>query len=132
MRREGVQHVALRFGRKQKLLIVLSVDIGQVRRQIFQQRYRHRAAADEGARFAAGQDLALDQQFAVFDLEAGGFEQRAGWRRVAHVEDAGHAAARFAGADHVGRGAPPSSSPSASTTMDLPLPVSPVSRFRPA
>ena len=102
---EGVQHVALRIGRKQKLLIVLSVDIGQPGREILQQRHRHRAAADEGARLAAGQNLALDEQLAILDLEAGGLQQPADGGLVADVEDAGHARAGFAGADHVGRGA---------------------------
>ena len=41
------------IGGKQKLLFVLSVDIGQAGSQFAQQRGCHRPAADEGARFAA-------------------------------------------------------------------------------
>ena len=90
-----IQHVALRVGRKQKLLIVLSVDIAQQRRQIAQQRDGHGTAAQEGARLAARQDLALDQQLAILDGEARRIEQRAHVGAVAHVEDARHARARL-------------------------------------
>ena len=39
---ESVQHVALRIGRKQKLLLVLSVDIRQMRRQVLEPEFRAR------------------------------------------------------------------------------------------
>ena len=81
---------------------MLPVDIAQVRRQFFEQRDRHRTAADEGARFSARQNLALHQQFALLDFEAGGFQQAAYGRMIPHVEDARHAGARFPGAHHVG------------------------------
>ena len=101
-----IQHVALRIGREQKLLIVLPVNISQERRQFFQQRNGHRPAADEGARFSAGQDLALDEQLAVFDFQPGGFQQAAHGGLVAHVEDARDSRAGLARADHFGRRAP--------------------------
>ena len=104
---ENVQHVALRIGRKQKLLLVLSVDIRQVRRQVFEQGHRHRPAADKGARFAAAQDFALDEQLALLDFEPGGFQQAADGRMIAHIEDARHAGAGFSGADSLRRSAAP-------------------------
>ena len=85
---------------------MLPVNIAQVRRQILEQRHRHRTAADEGARLSAGQDFALHQQFAVLHFEARGLEQAADGGMVPHIEDAGHARARFAGAHHVGGCAP--------------------------
>jgi hypothetical protein len=84
---------------------VLSVDIAEQGRQIAQQGDRHGTAAEEGARLAARQDLALDQQFAFLDGEARGIEQGAHVGAVAHVEDARHARAGLAGADHFGRSA---------------------------
>ena len=75
-------------------------------RQILEQRHGHRTAADERARFPAGQDLAFDQQFAILDFEPGGFQQAAHGCLVAHIEDAGHARAGFPGADHLRRSAP--------------------------
>ena len=118
---------------EQKLLIVLAVDVGQVRRQVPQQRGGHRTAAHEGPRLAAGQDLPLDQQFAVFDFQARPARAAAGRRRLAHIENAGHARPRCARCGPCRRRrARPAAGPSASTTMDLPLPVSPVSRFSPA
>ena len=86
---------------------MLSVDIRQVRRQVFEQGHRHRPAADEGARFAAPQDLALDEQLALLDIEPGGLQQAADGRVIAHIEDAGHARAGFSGADGLRRGAAP-------------------------
>ena len=104
---ESVQHVALRIGRKQELLLVLSVDIRQVRRQVLEQGHRHRPAADEGARLAAPQDFALDEQLALLDFEPGGFQQAADGRVIADIEDARHARAGFSGADGLRRGAAP-------------------------
>jgi len=128
--RRNVQHVALRLGQKQKLLVVLAVDVGQVGRQFLQQARRHRPAAQKRARFAAGQDFALHDQLAVLDIEARGLQQAADGRMVAHVEDARHAGARASPVRMASAEArPPSSSPSAPTTIDLPLPVSPVNRF---
>ena len=104
---ESGQHVALRIGRKQELLLVLSVDIRQVRRQVFEQGHRHRPAADERARLAAAQDFTLDDQLAVFDIETSGFQQAADGRVIADIEDARHARAGFSGADGLRRGAAP-------------------------
>ena len=60
---------------------MLSVDIGQVGRQFLEKRHGDRAAADEGPRFAAGQDFALDQQLAVLGFEARRVPAGGGWRR---------------------------------------------------
>jgi len=102
---ERVQHVALRFVREQELLVVLAVDIRQVRRQFAQQRRRHRPAPDEGPALAARQDLAFHQQLAVFNFDARRFQQTTHASLILHIEDAGHTRARFAGADHFGGGA---------------------------
>ena len=106
MASETVEHVALGLEGEQKLLVVLPVDIGEVRRQILQQRDCHRAAADESPRFPARLDFALDEQLPIFDFETRGLQQAAHGGVVAHVENPGHARARFAGADGLGRGAP--------------------------
>ena len=55
--------------------------------------------------------------------------RRPGARRPCRRSDVG---ALGPGADHIGARAPPVSSSSASTMMDLPAPVSPVSTVRPA
>ncbi len=49
---------------------MLAVDIAQAPRQFLEQRRRHRTPAREGPRLAVGQDLALDDQFAVLRLHA--------------------------------------------------------------
>jgi len=95
----------VRVGREQQLLIVLAVDIGQRGRQVLEQGDGHRAAADEGARLAAREHFAFDEEFAILGFEAGGFEEAADGGVVAHIEDAGDARAGFAGADHLGEGA---------------------------
>ena len=56
---------------------MLPVDIRQVRSQLPQQRRCYRPAADKCAGFAAGQDLTLDQEFAIFQFEAGWLQQPA-------------------------------------------------------
>ena len=83
-----------------KLLIVLSVDVGEVGGEILEQGRGDGAAADERARLSIGLDFALDEQLAVFDFEAGGVEQAADRGVVPYVEDAGDACAGFSGADH--------------------------------
>ncbi len=88
------------------MLIVLSVNIAQQRRQLPQQRNRHRAAAQKRARLAARQDLALDQQLAILDGEARRLEQRMYIRAIPHVEDTRHPPARLAGPDHLRRRPP--------------------------
>src|SRR5260370_14950441 len=50
---ERIQHVALRFQGEEKLLVVLAVDIPQVRSQIAEQRYRRRAAGNKSPRFSS-------------------------------------------------------------------------------
>ncbi len=68
--REPVQHFPLHAPGKQLLLIVLAMDIAQAPRQFLEQRRRHRTPAREGPRLAVGQDLALDDQLAVFRFHA--------------------------------------------------------------
>ena len=102
---ESVQHIALGVGGEEKLLVVLPVNIAQVRRQFLEQRDRHGTAAEEGARLSSGQNLALHQQLAVLDFEPRGLQQPAYGRMIAHIEDARHAGAGFPGAHHVGGGA---------------------------
>ncbi len=100
MAREGIEHVALGFAGEKQLLIVLAVDIRQIRAEIAEQRGGHGAAAQEGAGLAACQNFALHQQLAVFDFDAGGLQQAADGA-VLHLEGACHAGARSAGAHHV-------------------------------
>ena len=68
--REPVEHRQLRRGIEQKLLIVLAVDVTQQARKVFQQADRHRPAVNKRAALAVGENLALDQQLAIFDLDA--------------------------------------------------------------
>ncbi len=105
MAAERIQHVALRIREKEKLLVVLSVDIGKVRRQALEQRYGNRPAADVGARFAAGQDFAFDQQFAIFDFEAGGSSSGRTAEGSRTSKMPATRARDLAGADHIGGGA---------------------------
>jgi len=87
------------------LLVVLAVDIPQQGGKVLEKRHCNWAASQERSRFAASQDLAFDQQFTLFDGEAGRFEEFADGGLFADFEDAGDAGAVFAGADHVGGGA---------------------------
>ena len=105
MLRESIQHVALRIRVKQKLLIVLSVDIRQVGRQFPEERGRHGPPSHKGARFAAGQDFPFDEQLALFHFQPERLQQTADRHIFPYIEDAGDARAGFSGADHVGRGA---------------------------
>ena len=100
---EPIQHVALRFRREEKLLVVLAVDISQVQGQIAEQRYRRRTAGNKSPRFSARQHLTFNEQFAVFDLETGRFEDPAHPGAVADFENAGDARPFFTRADHLGR-----------------------------
>ena len=101
--RECVQHVALDGGRKELLLVVLAVDIGQVDGQILEQRGGGGTIADKSTRLAAGLDFAFDEQFAVLDFDSGVFEQFGQRRRFGDFEDSRDAGARGAGADHFRR-----------------------------
>ena len=85
------------------MLVVLPVDVAEQRGQFLEHAHGYRTAPHEGARFSAGQDLALDQQFAVFDFKPGGFQQAADGGLVAHVENARHARPRFPRAHHLRR-----------------------------
>ena len=101
---EGVQNLELRIGREEPLLVVLAVDIAEVLRQLAEQGGGHGTAACEGARLAASQDFAFDQQFAVLDLDAGGLQNRACGGRAGSFEDARNSGALGAGANHFRRG----------------------------
>ena len=100
---ERVQHVALDGGRKELLLVVLAVDIGQVDGQILEQRGGGRTVADKGARLAAGLNFSLDKKLAVLHLDPGVFEQFGQRRRFGDFEDPRDAGARGARADHFRR-----------------------------
>src|SRR5262249_6906336 len=77
---KGIEHVALCVLAEQKLLIVLAVDVRQDRRQLLEQRSGGGTAADISSRLAFGQNLALDQQFAILGFEA---------QRLKHLADCG-------------------------------------------
>src|SRR5579864_2730925 len=98
---ERVEHVALDRRRKELLLIVLAVNIAQMRRQVAQQRRSGGAIGDEGSRLAVREDFTLDQKFVVFDFDAG-IGEKSG--RGGELEYAGDAGALGAGADHFGGG----------------------------
>ena len=123
----------LRRAREKLLLFVLPVNIAQERRDLPQQRHCYRPVSQEGPRFAAGQNLPLDQQLAVFHRRRPPGPAAPG--KAASLGASKMAATRARSVSERTMSAearPPRTSPSASTTMDLPLPVSPVSRFSPA
>jgi hypothetical protein len=84
---------------------MLAVDVAQVWRQFSKQRHRHRAIAEKRARFASSQNLALDQQFAVFHRHPGVLQQRPASGLLGRFEDGRNPGAIRIGTDHVGRGA---------------------------
>src|SRR5262249_47040521 len=84
---------------EQALLLVLAVDIAQLRREGAQQGSSYGAARDERAGLAGREDLALYQHLAVFGCDA--------VDRFREVEDAGDARPLAPGANHFrGRPAP--------------------------
>ena len=83
---------------------MLAVDVAEVLRQVAQEGGGDGTAAGEGARFAAGQNLALDQQLAVLDRDARGLQNRAGGGRAGSLEDARDAGALGPAANHFRRG----------------------------
>ncbi len=95
--REGIEHFQLGLGGEQHLLIVLPVYVAEVRSEIPEQRRGDRAAAGEGARFSFGRNFALQQQFALFHFDAGGFEQILEGFVARELEQAGNARPRGAG-----------------------------------
>jgi hypothetical protein len=70
----------LGFGRKERLLLILPVNIAQRRRKLTQQGSCHRTIIHKGARFPRRGYFALDDQF-VFGLNTGFAEQSLQLRR---------------------------------------------------
>ena len=107
----------------------LRVDEGQFRRELLEDGDGGGLIVDEDAAFAGGEDFAAQNDFAAFGVDAVFFEDGFGAGRG--LEDAGDDGLFGAVADNFRGALPPISSASASTRMDLPAPVSPVSRLRP-
>jgi hypothetical protein len=93
--REGIQHVALDGSRKELLLVMLAVDIGQVDGQILEQRGGGGAVAYKRPRFA-GLDLSFHKKLAVLDFDPGVFEQSRQRGRIGDLEDSRNTGARGA------------------------------------
>ena len=71
---EGIEHMKLGGRLEQKLLIVLAMDIGQMRRQVLQQSRGGGAVIHPGAAFTAEKHFAFQQQVAVLGFEPCLFE----------------------------------------------------------
>jgi hypothetical protein len=84
---------------------------------------------DEDAALAGGEDFAAEDDLVAFGVDAVLFKDGVGGR--GGLEDAGDDGLVGTVADHFGDDLPPISSARASTRMDLPAPVSPVSRLSP-
>ena len=84
---------------------------------------------DEDAAFAGGLDLAAEDDFSALGGDAVGFKDVFG--AGGGIEDAGDAALSAPWRTMSEDALPPMSRASASTSMDLPAPVSPVRRLRP-
>jgi len=87
------------------LLIVLAVDVAEVRCELPEKRGGDGAAAEKGAGLAGGLDFAFQQQLAVFDFDAVGFHEIEEGGGLGGFKDACDAGLFGSGADHVGRSA---------------------------
>ncbi len=108
---ERIEGGEMRGRIEQGLVFVLTVELDEIRRQVLEGAGGHELAVDEGAASALGGDLAPDDDLLVAASRR--------WLRL--VADSSPVRTRSPEAR------PPSSSPTASTRMDLPAPVSPVS-----
>ena len=95
-------------------MFVLAVKLDEAGRQILERAGRRELAVDKRAAPALSGDFATDDEFLARVLED-------------RFDDAASSPVRTRSAD----ARPPSSSPTASTRMDLPAPVSPVKTFSP-
>ena len=107
----------------------LGVDEGQFGSELLEDGYGGGLVVDEDSALAGGEDFAAKDDFVAVGVDAVVFED--GFGVGGGLEYAGNYGLVGAVADDFHRGLPPMSSASASTRMDLPAPVSPVSRLRP-
>src|SRR5947209_8105381 len=101
--RESVEHRKLSCGIEQKLLIMLAVDIAEMRSEVLQQGYSSRPVIDVDATLAAREDFALEYQFGIFALDT--CVGKCGESTGARLKDRRYPSAVRAGANHVRRSA---------------------------
>src|SRR6185312_4545144 len=89
---------------EEQLLVVLAMDVAQVRSQLLQESDRGRPVVYINAALASRLDFAIDHEVRVGCIETRGFKHLRGLR--AGIEDAGDTRAVFARTDHVARRAP--------------------------
>ena len=123
---EGIEQAAVGGGIDQRALVVLAVDLDQRAAEFLQHLHAHRLIVDEGARAPVGELHAAQDQF-VLGRDIVGLEQRARRMSARHLEHRRHLALLDALPHQrlVAAGAEPSAK--ASSRIDLPAPVSPVS-----
>jgi hypothetical protein len=109
---------------------MLAVDFDQRRADRLQGLHADRLIVDEGAGAAIGELHAAQDHFAVIVEPVVAEDAAAGWP-FGDVEHRGDLALLHAVADQAASPRPPSASAKASSRMDLPAPVSPVSTARP-
>jgi hypothetical protein len=109
--------------------LALGVDQGQLGGKLAENGDGGRLVVDEDAALAGGEDFAAQNDVVAAGVDAVFFQDGLGVGRG--FKDAGHDGLVGAVADHSAEDLPPMSRASASTRMDLPAPVSPVSRLRP-
>ena len=130
---EIVDQIALRGGEQKRVMRALAANFDNLADDLAQLPDRRRASVDESARFAVGgDDAANDERLARgFGIaKSGGGETRARVRADGISNTASTSAAPPSRA-RSGRARPPRKSDSASTSNDLPAPVSPVSATKP-
>jgi hypothetical protein len=125
-----VEQRALRFAAHQRLMRVLAVDVDQRFGHLAQLLDGHRRTIQIGARTAVGIDHAPQQQ-ATLGVRSCASSHR-GCRRAVEVELGRDFRAFAAGANQAASARSPRAKASASTRIDLPAPVSPVSVPNPA
>ena len=127
--RVEVLEVRRRIGEAHAL--VLRGDVAEVRRELGELRGRRDLAVQERAAPSLGLHDAPDDELAVA-RNAGSLELGGDARARLDLEERGHLGLAFARrARPRGRARPPRTSASASTTIDLPAPVSPVRTLKP-
>ena len=130
---EGVEQRALAVALEQQLVLVLAVDVDQQLAQLAQLRGGGRAPVHERARAAGRVHGAAHEAGAVALVEILRREPFPRRAPASRTSNSALTSARSAPARTTpGSARPPSASASASTRIDLPAPVSPVSAVKPA
>ena len=124
------QGQALR-GVKDKHRLILRVDDGEARRKSFEHGDRGGLVVDEDATLAVGGDVTAENDLSGGGVEAVGFED-GGDGGVGGLVNGADSSLLRAVADDVRLGSLAEEEGESTIRMDLPAPVSPVSRLRPA